>query len=632
MKQNAMMFHLENFLLFINLKGIKSNKKKERMAKVEGLKKHDMGSDDYPVLLKLKFEFDLYEKDIYNSKKLELNKAEWDKFRELLPKEVPNEIRNNLEKFNQFITETLIQTISLRKLQINQTSSPILDLFEKNQLIRNQLGDETTDIKLHYHNYKKRHSLSQMVNEELNYEIASSRTRLIDESSHSSLNDNVPVDTAESNLDSNSSCKLIESQSTINETVPKNKPSSTVEFDNDETNFMISKELNDESHLFTNAIKKACQIEDMIAKNVYYSIPQQENDLKNIISIIKANSDHLKTMNDDQIYDVIVNHIKKSESQTENGEDLPIIMKNLHSVKSLKNFFEVRAKSSDSEPHLNEEVKRIHSIEKSVNQGLGVCSDLEGDSKNDIIRESNAPVAPPLPEYLINREETKPKFSIKPRRSKTDSIYFYNQSNDLHDKLIREIHNKSLERSKKDTSLIFDEHGNLITKPMTQKNKTKLSKLKEINAPSTVSDKINQLGLNQTKITSFRYNKNRSQSADSKLHDRTIDMDMSNEIVDRQVQMIEMITGCKSSSHRLNDLNQNTTIRSDFSRISNSSVHSSRSMLSEAKAKLEAFGKYSKQARYESPKFDINDDLNDQILDSSIQMEPCVNEFLQTKF
>ncbi|RNA36176.1 RNA-directed DNA polymerase from mobile element, partial [Brachionus plicatilis] len=77
--------------------------------KVElSLKKHDMGSDYYPVLLKLKFEFDLYEKDINNLKKFDLNKAEWDKFRELLPKEVPNEIRNNLEKFNQFITESLV--------------------------------------------------------------------------------------------------------------------------------------------------------------------------------------------------------------------------------------------------------------------------------------------------------------------------------------------------------------------------------------------------------------------------------------------------------------------------------------------------------------------------------------------
>lgn len=521
----------------------------------------------------------------------------------------------------------------MRTLQVNQTSSPILEVLEKKQQIHTEFPTETTEIKFHYHNFKKRNSLNQMVNEELNYEIASSRNRLIDEFSQSSLNDNLPVETAESNLDSNSSCKLIESQSTINEMIPKNKPTNTVEFNNDETSFMINKELNVDTYSFTNAIKKACQIEDMIAKNIYHPTNHQGDEIKNIISVIKANSEHLKTMNDDQIFDVIVNHMKLNDQETNNNQDDQDTVNNLHSVKSLKNFFEVRAMTNENDLHLkDEDVKRINSIEKSVNHGLGTCSDLENESKKDIQKEPNMPVAPPLPEFLINREETKPKFSIKARRSKTDSIYFYNQSNDLHDKLIREIHNKSLERSRKDTSLVFDEHGNLINKPLTQKNRTKMSRLKESNSPSTISEKINQLGLSQTKITSFRYNKNRSQSVDSKLNDRTIDMEMSNEIVDRQVQMIEMITGCKSS-HRLNDLNQNTTIRSDFSRISNSSVHSSRSMLSEAKAKLEAFGKYSKQPKYESPKNEINADLNlEQNLDSSIQVEACASEFLQTKF
>lgn len=523
----------------------------------------------------------------------------------------------------------------MRTLQINQTSSPILEIIEKNEQIQTEFPNEKSDIKFHYHNYRKRNSLSHIINEEINYEIATSRTQLINESSQSSLNDNLPVETAESNLDSNSSYKLIQSQSTINETIPKVRTSNTVEFNNDETSFMISKQFDEKRHSFTNAIKKACQIEDMIAKNSYHSMPQQENDIKNIISAIKANSEHLKTMNDDQIYDVIVNHIKNSESKKEKNDDkLPANnVKNLHSVKSLKNYFEVRAISNENESNQkDDDVKRIHSIEKSVNQGIGVCSDLENDLKNNVMEEPCLPVAPPLPEFLINRQETKPKFSIKARRSKTDSIYFYNQSNDLHDKLIREIHNKSLERSRKDTNLIFDEHGNLIRKPITQKIKTRLSKLKEINTPNTVSEKINQLGLTQTKMTSFRYNKNRSQSVDSKLNEKTIDMEMSNEIIDKQVQMIEMITGGKSSQ-RLNDLNQNTTIRSDYSRISNSSVHSCRSMLSEAKAKLEAFGKYSKQPKHESSKIETSYDLNDQNLDhSSVQNEPCVNEFLQTKF
>ncbi|RNA20133.1 RNA-directed DNA polymerase from mobile element jockey-like [Brachionus plicatilis] len=47
-----------------------------KKVEFSSLKKHDMGSDHCPVLLKLKFEFDLYEKDINNLKKLDLNKAE----------------------------------------------------------------------------------------------------------------------------------------------------------------------------------------------------------------------------------------------------------------------------------------------------------------------------------------------------------------------------------------------------------------------------------------------------------------------------------------------------------------------------------------------------------------------------
>ncbi len=48
--------------------------------------------------------------------------------------------------------------------------------------------------------------------------------------------------------------------------------------------------------------------------------------------------------------------------------------------------------------------------------------------------------------------------SKQPRRAAVP----HTPSLDLHDKLIKEIHNKSLERSRKDQTICLDERGNLI--------------------------------------------------------------------------------------------------------------------------------------------------------------------------
>ncbi|RNA28412.1 hypothetical protein BpHYR1_037311 [Brachionus plicatilis] len=49
-----------------------------------------------------------YDINLSNEGKLDLNKAEWDKFRELLLKKIPDEIKDNVEKYNRFIAESLI--------------------------------------------------------------------------------------------------------------------------------------------------------------------------------------------------------------------------------------------------------------------------------------------------------------------------------------------------------------------------------------------------------------------------------------------------------------------------------------------------------------------------------------------
>jgi len=105
------------------------------------------------------------------------------------------------------------------------------------------------------------------------------------------------------------------------------------------------------------------------------------------------------------------------------------------------------------------------------------------------------PIAPPLPDFLTQPSSTSSLSQLKLGGHKTSTtpktgtltsnslssnpagngnggetnIYMsskemiYNQ--DLHEKLIKEIHNKSLERSKKDSSIFLDEHGNLINRP-----------------------------------------------------------------------------------------------------------------------------------------------------------------------
>lgn len=117
------------------------------------------------------------------------------------------------------------------------------------------------------------------------------------------------------------------------------------------------------------------------------------------------------------------------------------------------------------------------------------------NSSNTTIEVKQLPIAPPLPDFLTQPTPTSLLHQTKFGGSKTSTIpktsaqasnssvsngggsgnsgesnmylsskdMIYNQ--DLHEKLIKEIHNKSLERSKKDSSIFLDEHGNLINRP-----------------------------------------------------------------------------------------------------------------------------------------------------------------------
>ena len=284
-------------------------------------------------------------------------------------------------------------------------------------------------------------------------------------------------------------------------------------------------------------------------------------------------------------------------------------MRNLHSVKSLKHFFEIRAKSMSFEganptnnaasnsnfqsPILQTKsssnasdkekekevtkssilqglfIKNSQIIEKSIKQGVGMvttensntetnfpCPTTEEITTECVYNEpihtdevsssdkdpistvgdlaipcvSVRPEPPPLPDFLL--QTSMPQFTLKARtQSSTNTLNSLNENNygstnDLHDKLIKEIHNKSLERSKKDATICLDERGNLIVKASnrafsntSQKNQ-KLHKIKDsataysnYNSMKSVAEKIEKLSQSNERpsVKGKNFIKNRAQ-------------------------------------------------------------------------------------------------------------------------
>lgn len=76
------------------------------------LEEYDMGSDHLPIQLIMKR--NLKVKYVNNkSHEYNLNKADWEKFKRSLPIEFPLGHENNIEKQNQFLTESLIASADL---------------------------------------------------------------------------------------------------------------------------------------------------------------------------------------------------------------------------------------------------------------------------------------------------------------------------------------------------------------------------------------------------------------------------------------------------------------------------------------------------------------------------------------
>lgn len=444
--------------------------------------------------------------------------------------------------------------------------------------------------------------------------------------------------------------------------------------------------------------------------------------------------DDLKKMTDEQIYEALIEHVRKQRSSypqrtsqiqshhlanresidKEQEEDLPIIMRNLHSVKSLKHFFEIRAKASSfindqlnnnnqqqqqqqsqlnstNSPNLNNNQK---AKAKNILQGLFIKNtapqqrnaqfeksddnmikdvtiykeettkineNIEQQENNTAVTttiSSNLPIPPsppPLPEFLTQTQSFQLTLkSLKQNNSSTNTLngseYIYQKpdmqiNHDLHEKLIKEIHNKSLERSRKDQSICLDERGNLISKPgnFSGSKNQKLYKIKD--SQNNVTDKITQLIHKQYRANNGNMNKSQQQlppyppylmkqkEINSELekyhiqhsyHAQPVNLNTNNQIVetDEEVnnQMINVLSkqnnkdSENSSGNKImingfifssNEHEQPSALKSksdkenedidDRNMLNDSNNYSTRSMLNEAKAKLEQFsGKFTK--------------------------------------
>ena len=304
----------------------------------------------------------------------------------------------------------------------------------------------------------------------------------------------------------------------------------------------------------------------------------------NAIEKLKAanlfHEDDLKKMTDEQIYEALIEHARMQKKATypvvnenfcrsidKEEEDLPIIMRNLHSVKSLKHYFEIKSKTSDmqstshsplvvsksarqaiscqirsneksveknfqteislstsplsikeeeedgGESEGTSEILNAKSIEVSesisVTREASVQTDSNSNQDTCVERPPLAPPPPKLPEYLFksissemlkeSKSLLKHSASYKKRKGSLEvqqscsSPTPYSEHRDLHEKLIKEIHNKSMERSRKETNICLDERGNLVQKPVgrvyTSVKNHKLYRIKDNSSISSVEIK-----------------------------------------------------------------------------------------------------------------------------------------------
>jgi hypothetical protein len=340
-------------------------------------------------------------------------------------------------------------------------------------------------------------------------------------------------------------------------------------------------------------------------------------------------------------------------------EDTPIVMNHLHSVKSLKKFFEIKAnnrfmaaaaaaaqqqqqvqfgsslkpshsmseqhggRSSSSNsrfvPPSNDPMAYLNEIIFSRNaqlidgNGGEPASNASSPSKASTDINNMVPRAPPLPDFFgsngskrdsmyqkntlsspssspnarvdeattVSGEKQPPPPGIITGAVFNQNIVTQCKQFKLHEKLIREIHHKTLERSKKDVNLSLDKHGNLINRNFVYRADGNLRRFsrqsrRKNNTESLLQSivKHNRNEDSESVTNEFVVNPYSTTAADGIVFDKSGGPNQQ-----------EVGVGGGGEQHRF----RAASFRSDFSVRSTGSAYSSRSMLSEAKAKLEAY-------------------------------------------
>ncbi len=147
-----------------------SSKLHDNFVNLEVLKKHDMNSDHWPVKVNFNFNKSIYNQTSINQKtKLNLAKADWDKFRYNLPTECPTDCVDNVELLNKFITTSLnaAADASIPKIVRHNFNESLPDYIIGLIKLRRKAKYKSQKKKATEDNKKRYKSLTILVKEEI---------------------------------------------------------------------------------------------------------------------------------------------------------------------------------------------------------------------------------------------------------------------------------------------------------------------------------------------------------------------------------------------------------------------------------------------------------------------------------
>ena len=397
------------------------------------------------------------------------------------------------------------------------------------------------------------------------------------------------------------------------------KNNEQIYFDNSIADLTSCHQVNQPNTVFFDNEEGVWMNEKSINNTNYYDLKQRpvdinKEDLEYFVSEIQKlrkeayfSDETLRRLSDEQIFEILVEHVRnksnkpKARTKTnttstgyvnqlysidnEREDDIPIVIRNLHSVKSLKQFFEIRAKFDHFRP-----------------------TDIYPEDTQHLIIHRPTSMLPEPPQLT--------KFSEKNFKT-TESMWSYDRSLDkrqlsfreLHQKLIKEIHHKSLERLNRKNSVSLEEFDNLNEESSPNKNEEKHSEVEHVKY-------LNQDDNFKAEIRSDLIANNFGTNQTSSLN--TI------EVFEKNLAIL-----ASSANFSLNSsIGYNDRLESDQNR--DVGCGSTKSMLSEARAKLETLSARFKGSTNADNKY-FDESLNKKNSSDSTCKKNSV-DLAQTKF